>query len=75
MALASYGPDKSIQKLECVRHAQKRMGTRIGKFIVANKGMKLFDGKGLSLKATGKPIQNFQIYFGLAICRNTHSRL
>lgn len=33
-----HGPDVSIQKLECVGHVQKRMGTRIINFIAKNKG-------------------------------------
>lgn len=75
VAQAPYGPDVSIHKLECVGHVQKRMGTRIRDFINRNKGMKLFDGKSLSGKGrlTGKAIQKIQIYYGLAIRKNTHS--
>uniref|UniRef100_A0A1B6JFM5 Mutator-like transposase domain-containing protein n=1 Tax=Homalodisca liturata TaxID=320908 RepID=A0A1B6JFM5_9HEMI len=75
VAEAPYGPDVSIQKLECVGHVQKRMGTRIRDFIMKNKGLKLSDGKSLSGKGrlTGKAIQQIQIYYGLAIRRNTHS--
>lgn len=74
VAQAPYGPDVSIQKLECVGHVQKRMGTTIRNFIVANKHLKLSDGKSLSGKdrLIGKAIQKLQIYYGLTIRRNTH---
>lgn len=61
--------------LECVGHVQKRMGTRIRSYIDKNKGKKLADGKALSGKnrLTTKAIQKLQIFYGLAIRRNTHS--
>ena len=63
---------KTIEKLECVGHVQKRCGTRLRRLKSANKGMKLDDGKGLSGagRLTDKVIDTLQNYYGLAIRQN-----
>ncbi|GFX42846.1 uncharacterized protein TNCV_5072101 [Trichonephila clavipes] len=42
-----YG-DIEVEKLECVGHVQKRMGTRLRNILKTNKGIKLSDGKNIS---------------------------
>ncbi|GFV08003.1 uncharacterized protein TNCV_4785341 [Trichonephila clavipes] len=39
-----YG-DTEVEKLECVGHVQKRMGTRLRNILKMSKGIKLSDGK------------------------------
>lgn len=69
-----YG-DVSIEKLECVGHVQKRLGSclrslkwRLGKTPVG-------DGKGIggAGRLTKNRIDKLQVYFGKAIRQNTHS--
>lgn len=68
-----YGDD--IEKLECVGHVQKRLGTRLRKLKLANKGLKLADGKGLGGKGrlTKDKIDQIQRYYGSAIRNNLTS--
>ena len=40
--------DVDIEKLECVGHVQKRVGSRFRKLVQAHKGKKLSDDKGIS---------------------------
>lgn len=70
-----YGPDEVIKKLECVGHIQKRMGTRLRKLKEKKRGVELADGKKLGGKnrLTDAAIQKLQIFYGLAIRRNTKS--
>ena len=64
----------TVQKLECVGHFQKRVGTRLGKLKSENKG-KLSDGKPLTGKGrlTDKVINKLQNYFGIAIRQYTRT--
>lgn len=69
-----YGKDVDIEKLECVGHVQKRLGTRLRKLKKIKKE-KLSDGKGLGGKGrlTDDKIDNLQRYYGLAIRNNPTS--
>ena len=62
-----------IQKLECVGHVQKRMGTRIRRLKASYKKQKLSDGKGLDGRGrlTDDMIDRIQNYYGMAIRQNT----
>ncbi|GFV71714.1 uncharacterized protein TNCV_3535021 [Trichonephila clavipes] len=42
-----YG-DTEVEKLECLGHVQKRMGTRLRNILKMSKGIKLSDGKNIS---------------------------
>jgi len=68
-----YGDDCIPDKLECVGHVQKRLGTRMRKVVTDNKGKKLADGKPISGKGrlTKKAIDKMQNYFGMAIRQNS----
>jgi len=63
-----YGDSLTVQKKECVRHVEKRMGTRLRNAKKANKGI---GGKGEG-KLTDK-IGDLTKYYGLAIKRNSNS--
>ncbi len=67
-----YGEDCVPNKLECVGHVQKRVGSRLRKLKSSNKGVKLSDGKGVSGKGrlTDGKIDVLQNYYGLAIREN-----
>ena len=56
-----------VEKLECIGHVQKRVGTRLRNLKKKNKGL---GGKG---KLTDKKIDKLQNYYGIGIRRNTHS--
>lgn len=70
-----YGNNVQINKLECVGHVQKRMGTRLRTLKEKSKNEKLADGKPLSGKnrLTTAAVQKLQTFYGLAIRRNCHS--
>lgn len=70
-----YGSAFLIEKLECVGHVQKRMGSRLGKFKIKMGKEKLSDGKtvGRRERLTGTAIKEIQLYYGLAIRRHTHN--
>lgn len=70
-----YGPEFLIEKLECVGHVQKRMGSRLEKFKIKMGKEKLSDGKtvGRRERLTGTAIKEIQLYYGLAIRRNTRN--
>jgi hypothetical protein len=70
-----YGCNFEIEKLECVGHVQKRMGTRLRTYKLKNSKKKLPDGKTLGGRGrlTNAMINEIQIYYGLAIRRNTKS--
>ncbi|GFT43742.1 uncharacterized protein TNCV_53731 [Trichonephila clavipes] len=38
----------NLEKIECVRHIQKRMGARLRRLKLVNRGKKLSDGKSIS---------------------------
>ena len=67
-----YGPDVKINKLECVGHIQKRLGTRLRKLRAEWKGRKLDNGKIISGRGrlTDVAITSMQNYFGMAIRQN-----
>ena len=66
--MSIYGEKKEIQKLECVNHIQKRMGTALRKLVSEQKARKeTISGKG---KLTNALIDKLQTYYGLAIKRN-----
>ncbi|GFX23734.1 uncharacterized protein TNCV_3596761 [Trichonephila clavipes] len=66
-----YG-DTEVEKLECVGHVQKRMGTRLRNILKMSKGIKLSDGKNISGRGrlTLKEVDSIQHYYGLAIRKN-----
>jgi hypothetical protein len=68
-----YGEDCIPNKLECIGHVQKRVGSRLRKLKSSNKGLTLADGKkGLSGKGrlTDSKIDVLQNYYGLAVREN-----
>lgn len=69
-----YGPDQEIQKLECIGHMQKRMGTRLRTLKRLKGKTKLADNKPIGGKGrlTDVGIDKIQIFYGLAIRRNTY---
>lgn len=68
-----YG-DVEVEKLQCVGHVQKRLGSRLRKLKKDFRGQKLGDGKTISGKGrlTDKEIDNLQCYYGMAIRRNAN---
>lgn len=64
-----YGPTFSIEKLECVGHVQKRMGSRLRKLKAKKSKHVLSDGKTVGGKGrlTDAVINEIQIYYGLAL--------
>ncbi|GFV67908.1 uncharacterized protein TNCV_1646031, partial [Trichonephila clavipes] len=70
-----YGDDYLIQKIECVGHVQKRMGTRLMKLkLVYSKKKELSDGKTIGGKGrlTDSLIDKLAHYYGNAIrCNST----
>ncbi|GFU66589.1 uncharacterized protein TNCV_3335701 [Trichonephila clavipes] len=69
-----YG-DTEVEKLECIGHVQKRMGTRLRNILKMSKGIKLSDGKNISGRGrlTLKEVDSIQHYYGLAIRKNLSS--
>lgn len=63
------------EKLECVGHVQKRLGTRLRKLRCDLTGKKLEDGKKIKGRGrlTDKAINTLQNYFGMAIRQNSSS--
>lgn len=68
-----YGPNFQIQQFECVGHEQKRMGTRLGVHQQKNSKKVLTDGKTIGGRGrlTDAAINTLQLYYGLAIRRNS----
>ncbi|GFY19107.1 uncharacterized protein TNCV_3877951 [Trichonephila clavipes] len=69
-----YGDDYLIQKIECVGHVQKRMGTRLRKLILVYSKKKLSDGKTIGGKErlTDSLTDKLAHYYGNAIrCNST----
>lgn len=64
-----YGNDFTVEKLECVGHVQKRLGTRLRNLKRTRKGQRLEDGKPLDGKGrlTDKQIDKMQSQYGSAI--------
>ncbi|GFU98306.1 uncharacterized protein TNCV_3005901 [Trichonephila clavipes] len=69
-----YG-NTEVEKLECVGHVQKRMGTRLRNILKTSKGLKLSDGENISGRGrlTLKKVDSIQHYYGLAIRKNLSS--
>ncbi|GFT33278.1 uncharacterized protein TNCV_4767581 [Trichonephila clavipes] len=70
-----YGNEYPIEKLECIGHVMKRMGTRLRRLKAQLKGQILSDGKCLSGKnrLTEHEIDNLHSYYVSAIRRNHSS--
>ncbi|GFW27151.1 uncharacterized protein TNCV_93771 [Trichonephila clavipes] len=69
-----YGYDHLIQKIECVGHVQKRMGTKLRKLKLVYSKKKLSDGKTIGGKgrSTDSLIDKLAHYYGNAIrCNST----
>lgn len=62
--IQSFYPGKTTEKLECVGHVQKRVGTRLRNL---KKTVKNIGGKG---KLTDKIIDRLQNYYGIAVRSN-----
>lgn len=74
-SLKPYGPNFTIEKLECVGHVQKRMGTRLRNLKSKSGKQKLSDGLTIGGRGrlTGSAIQRITTFYGLAIRRNVSS--
>ena len=72
VARQPYGEECIPNKMECVGHVQKRVGSRLRRLKNQNKGVKLADGKGLAGKGrlTDGKIDVLQNYYGLAVREN-----
>lgn len=70
--LKPYGDNIGIEKLECVGHVQKRMGTRLRNLVKSYKGKKVGArmGVGGAGRLSAAEIDRLQQYYGLAIRRN-----
>ena len=70
---AVYG-DTEVEKLECVGHVQKRLGSRLRSLKKRQGTTRLEDGKGLGGRGrlTDKRIDKLQVYYGMAIRQNIH---
>ena len=68
-----YG-DIAVEKLECIGHVQKRVGTRCRNMQDQYRGKKLADNKPLTGKGrlAEKAINALQSYYGMAIRQNLH---
>ena len=67
-----YGTDHPIQKLDCVGHVQKQLGTAHRNLKTIYRGQKLSDGKTIGGKGrlTDKLIDTLNNYYGMAIRKN-----
>ena len=72
VARQPYGEECVPNKMECIGHVRKRVGSRLRRLKNQNKGVKLADGKGLASKGrlTDGKIDGFQNYYGLAVREN-----
>ncbi|GFS87773.1 uncharacterized protein TNCV_4213851 [Trichonephila clavipes] len=63
-----YGDHCSVEKLECIGHVMKRMGTRLRRLKTKMRGQKLSDGMPLCgrNRLTEAEIDRLQAYYGLA---------
>jgi hypothetical protein len=71
-SLQPYGQEHPIQKLDCVGHVQKRLGTALRNLKVTYRGRKLDDGKTIrgAGRLTDGLIKSLQNYYGEAIRQN-----
>ena len=60
-----YGSDHPVEKMDCIVHVQKRMGTALHNLKAQYRGQKLSDGKAGRL--TDSLINSLQNYYGDAI--------
>ena len=67
--------DVKVTKLECVRHVQKRMGSRLRSQKKRSGKNHLDGGKPIGGRGrlTENEIDSMQVYYGKAIRNNTHS--
>ena len=67
-----YGDQLLVEKIECVGHVQKRMGTRLRKLKSSLSGKTLADGKSIGGRGrlTKEQIDSIQSYYGYAIRNN-----
>ena len=72
VARQPYGEECIPNKMECIGHVQKRVGSRLRRLKNQNKRVKLADGKGLAGKGklTDGKIGVLQNYYGLAMREN-----
>ncbi|GFX25746.1 uncharacterized protein TNCV_4337301 [Trichonephila clavipes] len=70
-----YGDSVPIEKIECVGHVQKRMGSRLRKLKALWGGKKLSDGKTIGGKGrlTDAIISKLTTFYGNAIRANSHN--
>ncbi|GBM73325.1 hypothetical protein AVEN_216071-1 [Araneus ventricosus] len=70
-----YGINTTIEKVECVGHVQKRMGTRLRKLKKDMKRKKLADGKTIGGRGrlTDELIKKLTTYYGNAIRKNKNN--
>lgn len=70
-----YGSNQKLNKVECVGHVQKRMGSRLRQLKNSMRGKKLKDNKNLGGKGrlTDKFIDEITTYYGNAIRSNKDS--
>ena len=68
-----YGDGHDVEKVDCVGHVQKRMGTALRELKKQYRGQKLSDGKtiGGAGRLTESVINSLQNYYGDAIRRHT----
>lgn len=69
-----YGDETQIDKLECVGHVQKRLGTRLRKLKRGMKGKKLSGGKSLGDRGRLSEEEKLQLCYGLSIRRHEGGR-
>ncbi|GFT88451.1 uncharacterized protein TNCV_262511 [Trichonephila clavipes] len=65
-----YRDSVPIEKIECVGHVQKRMGSRLRKLKALWGKKKLYDGKG---RLTDAIISKLTTFYGNAIRANSHN--
>ena len=65
-------PDDLVEKVDCVGHVQKRLGTALRNLKIRYRGQKLSDGKtiGGAGRLTDSLINSLQNYYGSAIRTN-----
>ncbi|GBN83517.1 hypothetical protein AVEN_266038-1 [Araneus ventricosus] len=70
-----YGINTTIEKVECVGHVQKRMGTRLRKLKKRHEKEKIADGKTIGGRGrlTDELIKKLTTYYGNAIRKNKNN--
>ena len=64
-----YGEEHQVEKMDCIGHVQKRVGTALRELKKRHSGQKLSDGKTISGQGrlTDSLIDSLQYFYGLAI--------